>query len=316
VTAGGPGPSSPPRPSPPPLRSLLFVPGHRRRWIEPAVACGADGILFDLQDAVPADQILVARDVVRAAVEAAGRGGPAILVRVAAVGSPAFADDLDAVVAPGLSGVVVPMVSSPSEVAEVAARLDRLEADRRIAAGSTVIVPLVETAAAARFSFEIASASPRVAYMGGASAPDGDIARALGFRWSAAGTETLFLRSWVLLNVRAAGVTYPVSGLWPLLDDLDGLRAFAEQTRDLGYTGMMAIHPTHVPVINEVFTPTTADIRRWHETIDALASAADGAGAVRLGTTMVDAAHVRTAELGLELALRLGIETAGPTPTG
>jgi len=289
------------------------VPGHRRRWIQPAVACGADGILFDLQDAVPEDQILDARDVVRSAVDASDGSGPAILVRVAPVGSPALDQDLDAVVAPGLSGIVVPLLSSPSEVEEVAARLDRLEALRGMPAGSTVVVPLVETASAARFSYEIASASPRVAYMGGASAPEGDIARALGFRWTAAGTETLFLRSWVLLNVRAAGVTYPISGLWPLLDDLDGLRAFAEQTRDLGYTGMMAIHPSHVPVINEVFTPSAADIRRWHETVDALAAArAEGAGAVRLGATMVDAAHVRTAELGLELARRLGIES---TPT-
>jgi len=277
------------------------------------VACGADGILFDLQDAVPEEQILDARDVVRSAVDASDGSGPAILVRVAPVGSPALDQDLDAVVAPGLSGIVVPLLSSPSEVEEVAARLDRLEALRGMPAGSTVVVPLVETASAARFSYEIASASPRVAYMGGASAPEGDIARALGFRWTAAGTETLFLRSWVLLNVRAAGVTYPISGLWPLLDDLDGLRAFAEQTRDLGYTGMMAIHPSHVPVINAVFTPSAADIRRWHETVDALAAArAEGAGAVRLGATMVDAAHVRTAELGLELARRLGIES---TPT-
>jgi citrate lyase subunit beta/citryl-CoA lyase len=296
------------RPSPRPLRSLLFVPGHRRRWIESAVASGTDAILFDLQDAVPEEQVAAAREVVRSAVDASDGTGPGILVRVAPVGSPAFDEDLDAVVAPGLSGIVVPMLSAPSEVEEVAARLDRLEVTRGIPAGSTVIFPLVETAPAARFSYEIASASARVAYMGGATTPDGDIARALGFRWTAEGNETLFLRSWVLLNVKAAGVMYPISGLWPLLDDLDGLRAFAEQTRDLGYSGMMAIHPSHVPVINEVFTPSAADIRRWHETIDALdAARAAGTGAVRMGATMVDAAHVRTAELGLELARRLGV---------
>jgi citrate lyase subunit beta/citryl-CoA lyase len=300
--------AGPARPSPRPLRSLLFVPGHRRRWIESAVASGTDGILFDLQDAVPEEHVAEARRVVRSAADASDGGGPAILVRVAPVDSPALDADLDAVVAPGLSGIVVPMVSAPSDVEEVAARLDRLEAARGIPAGSTVIFPLVETAAAARFSYEIASSSARVAYMGGASTPEGDIARALGFRWTAAGTETLFLRSWVLLNVRAAGVMYPISGLWPVLDDLDGLRGFAEQTRDLGYSGMMAIHPSHVPVINEVFTPSATDIRRWQETIDALdAARAAGAGAVRLGATMVDAAHVRAAEVGLELARRLGV---------
>jgi citrate lyase subunit beta/citryl-CoA lyase len=286
----------------------LFVPGHRDRWIASAVRSGADAVIFDLQDAVPPGEIAPARATVTAAVERLAGGPPAVLVRVAPVGTPDLEADLDAVVRPGLAGVVVPMVETPADVVAVAGRLERLELSRGIAVGSTVIVPLVETARAARFCFEVATSTDRVAYMGAGTAPEGDIARALGFRWTPEGDETLFLRSWVLLNARAAGVPFPVSGLWPKVDDLVGLRAFAEQTRGLGYAGMMAIHPSHVPVINDVFTPTADEIRRWRELVRALDSAgAGGMGAIRFGETMIDAAHARTARLGLALARRLGL---------
>jgi len=288
-------------PAPPPLRSLLFVPAHRDGWAAKAVAAAADGVLLDLQDAVPDADKAAARDAV-AALVGAGVGRP-VLVRVAPSGAPGHEEDLDAAVRPGLTGVVLPLVSGPDDVEAVAARITELERARGMRDGTTVIVPLVETARAARFAFEVASASPRVAYMGGGTAPDGDIAHALGFRWTPAGMETLFLRSWALLNARAAGVPYPLTGIWPVVDDLDGLRAFAEQGRGLGYTGMLAIHPSHVAVINEVFTPTADEIARWEGTLDALGGAE---GATRLDGMMIDAAHARTARDALAAAARLG----------
>jgi citrate lyase subunit beta/citryl-CoA lyase len=286
---------------PPPLRSLLFVPGHREQWVAKAVASGADGILLDLQDAVPGADKERARDVAAATV---GHVDRAVLVRVAPVGAPGHEPDLDAAVRPGLTGVVVPLVTGPDDVRAVAAHLAELERARGIPEGSTIVMPLVETARAARFAFEVATASERVAYMGGGTAPDGDIAHDIGFAWTPLGTETLFLRSWVLLNVRAAGVRFPLSGIWPVVDDLEGLHAFAEQSRELGYTGLLAVHPSHVPVINDVFTPSADEIARWQGTIEALDA---GAGAARLRGMMIDAAHGRTARDALAAAARLGL---------
>jgi citrate lyase subunit beta/citryl-CoA lyase len=285
---------------PPPLRSLLFVPGHREEWVAKAVAAGADGVLLDLQDAVPPEEKARARSVVAATV---GQVERPVLVRVAPVGSPEHAPDLDAAARPGLGGVVVPLVAGPDDVRAVAQRLEELERARGMGIGSTVVMPLVETARASRLAFEVATASRRVAYMGGGTAPDGDMAHDIGFQWTPAGMETLFLRSWVLMNVRAAAVPFPLTGIWPVVDDLDGLRAFAVQGRALGYTGMMAIHPSHVAIINEVFTPSPEDITRWQGTINAVES---GAGAARLRGMMVDAAHARTARDALAAAARLG----------
>jgi citrate lyase subunit beta/citryl-CoA lyase len=293
---------------PRPLRSVLFVPGHRQRWIEPARASGADGIIFDLEDAVPLPEIKAARAVVREAIETHGNSGPALIVRVGPAGSEALDADLDAVVYPGLAGIAVPLVSTPEEIKAVDRRLDELEAERGMPVGSTIVWPIIETAMAARFSFEIAAASDRVAYMGGGTSRQGDIARSIGFRWSPEGSETMVLRSWVVLNVRAAGVPFPISGMWSVIDDFDGLRAFAEQSRSLGYAGLMAIHPTHIAIINEVFTPTVEEIERWQEVIRVMREAqANGVGAIRMYGQLVDEADIKTAEVGLEHAKRFGL---------
>jgi citrate lyase subunit beta/citryl-CoA lyase len=292
---------------PVPLRSLLFVPGHREAWFAKAFSSGADAVIFDLSDAVPAANVPHARKAVGAAIEEHG-GSQSFFVRVSPSQSAEIVDDLDAVVLPGLTGVMLPLVTSPGDVKSVAQRLDALESRRTLDVGTTIIFPLVETALAVRFAFEIATASGRVAYMGGATSRNGDIARAIGYRWTPEGTETLTLRSWVLLNMRAAAVPYPVSAMWSIVDDLDGLRSFALQTRALGYDGMMAIHPSHIPVINEVFTPTEEEVAHWRAVLEAMRSAqASGVGAKRHLGEMIDEADAKTATMMLEFAARLGI---------
>ncbi len=186
--------------------------------------------------------------------------------------------------------------------------LTRAERAAGVALGRTLVMPLVESANAIRTAFEIASASPRVAYMGGATSRGGDLARSLGYRFSAEGRETLFLRSKVLVDVRAAGIANPISGLWGRVDDLDGLRALAEEARDLGYEGFMAIHPSQLPIINAVFSPSDEEIREWRSILAAMEQAeAEGRGAIRLDGRLVDAAHVHTARQQLERTRRLGL---------
>jgi citrate lyase subunit beta/citryl-CoA lyase len=292
---------------------MLFVPGNRGKWVAPARESGTDAILFDLEDAVPVAELPEARAVVGRTLDEAASGiSPRVLVRVGPPGTPNQDDDLDAVVRPGLTAVVIPLVTDADEVRAVADRIDKLEETAGMEHGSVAIMPLVETAKAARFSYEIASSSPRVAYMGGGTSRAGDIARSLGYRWSPEGTETYGTRSWVLLNVRAAGVPYPVTGVWGQVGDLDGMRFFAEQSRDIGYNGLMLIHPSHVAIANEVFTPTAQEVADWHEVIRVMREAqANGVGAIRHLGMLVDEADVKTAELGLALAEALGIGGTG-----
>jgi citrate lyase subunit beta / citryl-CoA lyase len=288
---------------PKPVRSLLFVPANREDRMRKSLTVGADAVVFDLESAIPRGEAEPARAMVRRVVAARQGERPAIFVRVSEVDADDFEPDLDAAMASGLDGILLPQVRHTGDVEAASAALDQRDPDERV-----VLVPLIETASAARTAYEIATASRRVAYLGGGVSRDGDIARSIGYRWTPEGTETLFLRSKILLDARAAGVVNPISGIWGIVDDLEGLRAFATQARDLGYEGLMCIHPTHVPVIHEVFTPSGDDIAHWRSVVDAMAEAEQqGLGAIRLDGRLIDVAHVHTARRNLARAERLGV---------
>ena len=280
----------------PRVRSALFVPGSRSDFLEKADQRGADAVLIDLEDSVVEGSIDAARASVRAWLEArAAPVDPVACVRVHALCDDQLDDDLDAVVQPELTALLVPKVVHEDEVVEVAEALSFYEGRRGMPRGQVRIWPLVETASAVQRADRIAGASERVAYMGGGTSRQGDIARALGFQWSAEGLETLYLRSKVLVDVRAAGVPNPVSGLVSNLDGHADLETFARQSRALGYEGLMVIHPSQVSLVNEVFSPTAEEREEARAVLAALADAeAHGLGAVTFRGRMIDRANIET----------------------
>lgn len=282
---------------PPPIRSLLFVPANRPDRMQKALKSETDGVVFDLESAIPRGSAVEARAFVRQALEAHTPDQSAVFVRVSAVGTADFAPDLEACLHPSLTAVMLPQVTDPEEVTVTDAALEDTE---------TLIMPLVETASAVRQAYELATASERVAYMGGATGRHGDLGRSVGFQWTPEGTETLYLRQKVLIDVRSAGVANPLSGLWGTVDDLDGLTKFARQTRQLGYEGMMIIHPTHIPIVNQIFSPTPEEIDGWRRLIAAIEEAeAQGIGAFRHEGRLIDHAHLLTAQQNLSRASKL-----------
>jgi len=291
-------------PDRPPLRSLLFVPANRTEWLPKARAAGADAAILDLEDAVPQEAKAGARAGVVEAIEQATAEPPGtmeLFVRINPLDGWTGAEELRAVARPGLSGIVLPKVAGAEDVRLADRLLTWCEDEQGLPRGELALVPLLETARALREAHDVASAAPRVAYLGALTAPGGDVERAVGYRWTPGGAETLALRSRVLLDVRAAGSPHPVTGLWTRLADLDGLRAFAEQNRSLGYEGMMAIHPSHVPVINDVFSPGPEELARCARLIASVEQAqARGQGAVSFEGQMVDEAMAATARLVLE----------------
>lgn len=284
-------------PDPPPIRSLLFVPANRADRMQKALASEADGVVFDLESAIPRGAAAEARSCVRQALDGHTPDQPAVFVRVSAVGTADFAPDLEACLHPSLTAVMLPQVVDPGEVAVADAALEGTEIR---------IMPLVETASAVRLAYELAIASDRVAYMGGATGRHGDLGRSVGFQWTPEGTETLYLRQKVLIDVRSAGVPNPLSGLWGTVDDFGGLTGFARQTRQLGYEGMMIIHPAHIPIVNQIFSPAPEEIDAWHRLIAAVEEhEAQGIGAFRYEGRLIDHAHLLTARQNLTRAKRL-----------
>ena len=274
-----------------PYRSILFVPGHKPAWADKAAASGADAIILDLEDSVPHEEKPAARQTVAGTVERLRVAAPEVDlgVRVNGLATRMTGADLEAVVVPGLDIVFVPKVECATDVMRYDTLLDHFE-ERNGVEGLRYIVP-VETVKAVQNARDIAGASPRVGAMIGPTAEHADIAREVGFEWTEEGLETLYLRSRVLLACREAGI-HALTGLWERLDDLDGLRAFALRGRSLGFRGMIAIHPSHVAVLNEVFSPSEQEISFYQGMVAAYEAAEKaGDGALRYRGLHVDRAH-------------------------
>lgn len=290
----------------PKTRSQLYVPGNQPSWLPKAIATGADALILDLEDSVPIDSKPSARTTVCDFLRSRrDEPKPLLLVRVNDAETSFFLDDVIGVTEAGVDGITLPKAYGTEDVVALDRMLGAIERRCGRELGSTLIAPILETPGAIRNAYAIGLASERIAYLGGLGVRGGDIERGVGFRWSAGGEETFTFRSQTLLDARAAGIPYPVSGLWTDVEDLDGLRAFAMQTRDLGYEGMVLIHPSHVAIANEVFGISDEELDRDKRLLEAMEQAeADGSAAVRFEGHMVDIAMVRRARVRVAQAER------------
>jgi len=285
-----------------PYRSILFVPGHKPEWAIKALNSGADAIVLDLEDSVAPSHKAAARESIRDLLPTLREMSPkiGIFVRPNALETGLSGADLEVVVRGELTGIFPPKIRGASDVIRWEALLDWFET-RNHASGLKMIVP-VETVDAIHNCLEIAGASPRVAAMTGPTSEHADIARAVGFRQSPEGSETLYLRSRVLLACRQYGL-HPITAIWEDLNDLEGLHRFADYALQLGYRGQIVIHPKHVPEVNKVFSPSATDIAYYEALVTAMDEAArSGDGAVRFRGQHIDIAHADKARQWLDRA--------------
>ena len=283
--------------SPPPpaaIRSLLFSPGSRPDMMAKAKRSGADSLIFDLEDAVAPGARAAARQAVAAALDDTDPSPP-VFVRVNHPSTGEMAADLDAVVAAGPYGIVLPKVETAAEVAA----LDEAIAAREVghSVGSILVLPLVESCLGLHFSYDIARASARVAGLAFSSGADGDFMADLDGQWSPAGEAMLYPRSKLICETRAAGSDWPVDGVFMQLDDDAALEVECRLARRLGFAAKLAIHPRQLATIHAAFTPTADEVAAARELLTAFEAAqAEGTGAFRLRGLMVDKANVRRAE--------------------
>jgi len=291
-------------------RSALFVPGHRTDWVPKAVRSGADMLILDLEDSVPVTEKMRARALVRESLEVLAAEGRDRSVRINGLETGHALDDLEAIVCPALQAVRLPKVESAADLREIDALLTHLEMRAAMGPG-TVATPLdLETAGAMRNMYDLLRAIPRATGLMLSCGPGGDAARAVGYQWTKNGTETHYLRSRAVLDARAAGIEYPMVTSWWDIPDLDGLRADAALNRRFGFRGMVVMHPSHVPIVNEAFTPDEAELAHARGLIAAMEAAErEGNAAVTYEGNMVDYAMVATARELLDLAA--SIETRG-----
>lgn len=288
------------------LRTLLFVPANKSNMLEKALGTAADALLPDLEDSVPVDEKVVARGLLKEFIPA--HRDRLIYVRINAPLSGLAYQDLQAVVMAGLSGIVLPKVDSTAEIRQVAAWLDELESLAGVEPGTIEIIVILESAQAIRCAYEIATASPRVASLAFAGAENGDLQNDLACGWSVEGMEMLYARSKLIVDARAAGLRYPLDGVYTDVSNESGLIADVTIGKRLGYKGRPVIHPSHVEIVNRIFEPQPEEIDYCRRLVKAFTAAvSEGRASVKFEGKMVDYAMAAWARNELELAERIGL---------
>lgn len=274
--------------------AMLFVPAAVERRFRALDRWPGRSFILDLEDSVPPDEKPRARQL--AARLVAERGASVSLhVRVNAPSSAAAVEDVEAVVGPGLAGIVAPKVQSEDDARRVDELIARAEDRRGLSRGSVRLMATIETAAGLAAVGRIAAA-PRVDRLAFGA---GDFALDLGLEWpDERGPSPTLLHAQVevVLASRVAGLLAPHDGAYPRYTDAAGLRAEAERARRLGFGGKHVVHPDQIPVVEEAFRPTAAAVERARRMVAAFDQAtARGEAAVGIDGELVDEAIVRRA---------------------
>ena len=274
-----------------PIRSALFVPAHRRDWVGKAIRVSPGAAVLDIEDSVPPEFKPQAMEYLKSEIAELKAAGVGAFVRIQPLHA-GTAAELAAAVTDGLTAIVLPKARSAGDITRLHDLLSYAEGRAGLEHGVTGILPLPESAEGMRDASALAAASPRVRGIHGAlSGPvSGDFAQAFGFRATADGIEQLYLGSKLVLDSRAAGAMYPIAGIFGTpMDDLAATERLIRRARDLGYTGVAVMHPSHVAIANAVFRPTPEEVAYFEGLLKAFEDAEkSGLGAVKYQGAMVD----------------------------
>jgi citrate lyase subunit beta/citryl-CoA lyase len=280
------------------MRSWLFVPADSERKLAKALQSAADALVLDLEDSVSPGRKAAARLLASEYMRVNSARRP-LWVRVNDLAGRELLADLVAVVPARPAGIIVPKVSGADDLQTVAHYLDALEASCGVDTGSIGMTAIVETPMGVmrlgeivrhrlgRLKAVVWGAEDLTSALGAADArtPGGD--------WRATHQHA---RTQALLAANALGVD-AIDTVYVNYRDSEGLSAACAQSRGDGFSGCIAIHPDQVPVINEAYSPSSAEVALAHRIINAFAG---GAGAVSLDGKMYDIPHLNAARRLIE----------------
>lgn len=280
-------------------RSFLFVPGDSGRKMEKAAGVGADALILDLEDAVAPGAKSAARELTAGFLQ----GRDDAWVRINPVDTEHWEADLEAVIPAAPAGIVLPKARHARDAVKVSEHIDVLENHHNIEHGQTRIIVLCTEHPEALFTLHsYVGTVPRLA---GLSWGAEDLAAAVG---ASANRSTKgewlpqfeMARSMCLFAAAAAEVA-AIDTVYTDFRDREGLLRYATNARRDGFSGMLAIHPAQVDVINAAFQPTAEDIERAERIVQAF-SDNPGAGTIGLDGKMIDRPHLLQAQRLLQQA--------------
>lgn len=288
------------------LPTMLFVPGSDQHKLARIPDIAASAFILDLEDAVAHSAKLTARIHVAECLRQVG-GQRRLFVRINALDTLLWQDDLHAVVVPGVQGIVLPKVNAAEQVQAADAALTWLEQQRELPARSVAVIATIETVRGVRHVDAIASGSARLR---GLCFGAGDFSLDVGLDWPPPGgrlsSTVIAAKVSLVLASREYGLAPPYDGVFPNFRDAEGLRAEALEAQSLGFFGKQAIHPAQLPIIDAVFRPTAAQIEQARRIVLAFEeSERAGMAALHLEGQLVDYPVVARARQVLALAAGL-----------
>jgi citrate lyase subunit beta/citryl-CoA lyase len=273
-------------------RSLLYVPVISERFVAKAHERGADAIILELEDGVALSEKTRARGMVAEAAPRVGQAGADVLVRVNRPWRLAV-PDLEAAIGPDVRGLVLPKVDSAEHVLALAEIASSVEAEQGLVDGHTVFFPRIEGPKGLLHAAEICAAHPRVVAVGLGSS---DYTIATGME---AGGQGNAIASFHVVNAAVAAGIRPIglTGAIVGFGDLDAFRRSCEESRAAGLRGAPCVHPSQVPILNEVFSPTKDELERANRIVDAYEQALGvGQGAITVDGEFVDVPYYEQAK--------------------
>jgi len=285
-------------------RSLLYVPGNMPGMLQNIPVFQADGVMIDLEDAVPLQEKDAARALARSFLKSYRDRTQEVFVRINALDTPYGADDLQAILPALPDGIRLPMADAPETVERLDTLLTEAEEALGLDLGHFRIIPSIETARGLLNCVATARVSPRlVALAFGAE----DYTASLEIERTRSGEELLMARTQVVWAAKAAGIQ-AIDTIFPDANDMDGLRAETELARRLGFTGKSLVNPRQIEVVHEVFRPTAEEIAHALEVMDAIKRARElGTGVISLRGRMVDAPVVARAARVIRTGVAFGM---------
>jgi citrate lyase subunit beta/citryl-CoA lyase len=285
-----------------PNRTWLFAPGNHPRKVEKVFGAGADVAILDLEDAVAVAEKVATRVPVAKALSLPRTCRA--YVRVNALDTDFTFDDLEAVVGPGLDGIVLPKVERAADIQMVDWVIGNLEAKHGLPAGAIDLMPILETGRGIAGAREICAAGGRLKRL---SFGAGDYTRDMGMEWTMTEHEIDAARAEVVLASRINDLEPPVDTVFIHIREHDAFKASCVRVRQSGFQGKLCIHPDQVGLANAVFTPT-ADEVAWAQKIVAAFREAEAAGSasIQVDGYFVDYPIVEKAERMVALAEAVG----------
>jgi citrate lyase subunit beta/citryl-CoA lyase len=300
------------------FRTLLFIPGNNKRFLEKSKFLYPDILCFDLEDSVPTSEKTIARDMIIESFSSNegsnhvdiknnknnnnanynDKESSQIFVRINSFESGIYEQDLESIICERLDGIVLPKVNSPSELEKITKIITNLEKKRNIEK-KIMLIPSIESSQGVVNSYHIAKFNERIcSLMFGVF----DYLYDMKLDYESDGLEYSYARAKIPVDARAAGIS-ALDSIWQKVDDLDGLQRDAKIAKRLGYVGKSIIHPKHIQPVHNVFVPSQNEIdwaKKLVARLNQIQEQGDKRGAFKIDGKMIDAVHIKQAKLILD----------------